>query len=695
MKRIILSLSLASTLLSAHNNEDLLSLSLEELLNIEVTTTSKYSEKLLDSPANIFLFTKETIRERGYFNVEDILESLPSVDVNKFSRSLSRDDISIRGINGNNKFLILLNGVRISAPAGGTIHTGYNFPVSHAKQVEVLLGPAGVVYGADAYAGVINILTETDADVVELYASVGQDKYLNSFANVSHNFDKFHINAFISGYRSQEYNTASEYATLYPSPTPSNVQGDYSFSPTQDVVFFTNIASDNFEVGVNHFEHEASMNFVFKPDKASFDAESQDQNRMTNIYAKAKFDINSKLHSDTTLSYARSEQNHKTYFNNLFSGFKHAYKYAKVDKYSLNQDFTLKLESHQLSLGISLDYIDVIPRGPDLPEPYDIGKSSKNQNLTYITDPSVPINFNEYSYENYGFYIQDNYKINEQLRVVVGARYDYNTLYDDTFNPRASLIYKPSNHDVFKVLYSNAFLAPASDQVYNEYGDVTGKNGRFRQVSNSNLKPEELQTIELNYEHFFSANTHVKIAPYYSEIENLILENFTYSTKTQIFDNIGHSEIYGVDMTLDDTSKFGEFVLKSWLNVSYTHANVHTKLNETYATPQVAEYKAKAGSTMIYADNFYITPKLYYIGETPTNKNLSSKDTRKQIVDAYFYMDLNVRYQMLKGLYITADVYNLFDKRYYSATSGKNEKITFVGAPQPGRLITAGLYYKF
>ncbi|SFV66419.1 TonB-dependent receptor; Outer membrane receptor for ferrienterochelin and colicins [hydrothermal vent metagenome] len=502
MKKSLISLSLASSLLLAQNNEELFSMSLEDLLNVEVSTTSKYSEKLIDSPANIYLFTKETIRERAYFSVTDILESLPSVDVNKFSRVVARDDISIRGIAGNNKFLILLNGVRISAPAGGVMHIGYNFPVAYAKQVEVILGPTGVIYGADAYAGVVNILTETDKDLIELYASAGQDNYFNSFANISHNFNSFHLNAFISGYQSQEYKLKNNYPDLYPSPAPSNVQNGYSFAPTKDIVFFTNVATENFEVGINHFENEASLNFSVKAEKSSFDENSKNIHRVTNLYAKAKFDIIKELYSTTTLSFAREERDKKTYFSNSFSSFKPAYKYSKVDKYSLNQDFLLQVESHQISLGISLDHINVIPRGADLSSPYDTSKSSTKQNINYI-DTNTSVNFNEYTYQNYGIYIQDNYELNHELRLVVAARYDTNTLYNDTFNPRAALIYKATYRDVFKFLYSNAFLAPASDQIYNEYGDITQKDTgfSFRHVSNSSLKPEELQTLELNYEH--------------------------------------------------------------------------------------------------------------------------------------------------------------------------------------------------
>ncbi len=56
-------------------------LSLEELMQLEIITTSKYTEKIYDSPAKIYSISREQIQERGYQNVEDILRSLPGVDL--------------------------------------------------------------------------------------------------------------------------------------------------------------------------------------------------------------------------------------------------------------------------------------------------------------------------------------------------------------------------------------------------------------------------------------------------------------------------------------------------------------------------------------------------------------------------------------------------------------------------------------
>lgn len=699
MKKYFISLSFVYSNLFASNItsygvDELFDLSLEQLMQIKITTASKYFQDQKDSPVNIFLFTQQTIKERGYENVLDILESLPSVDVNHISSSFGKDDISIRGAAGNNKFLILLNGVRISSPSGEITPIGHNYPIYHAKQVEVLLGAAGVTYGADAYAGVVNIITNDKSNGGELYISTARDGYFNSYANGSYQFDDFELNTMITGYRDRQNDLSSLYRDEYQIPAPANVQNGYNFSATKDITFFTNIKSKNFEAGINHYEHDHSLNYIFKPIGSSFDEDSVFSNRLTNVYSKAVFDISKDFLSQTTLSYARSELDNGTYFKNIFVGFNQAYKYSLTNNYSILQDFSLELDSHHLSFGASFDYFDIIPRSADLESAYNTSKSSTNQNLNYF-GTSTPVNFHQYNYKNYGFYIQDDYRFNTSLHFVIGMRYDINTLYDNSFNPRASIIYRPNQDNVIKLIYSSAFLAPPSDKIYNEYGDITQQNVgySFRHMSNPDLQPERLRTIELNYEYFFNKNRYIKFAPYYTAIKDMIAEQSAYSSsggttyETVYFDNVAKSTIVGADVTFNDVSSVGRLEFKSWVNLSYTDAKVKEAQGEK-DMPQVAKYKAKLGSTIIYDSKLYVTPKIRYIGKTPL-----AEDTKS--ADAYSLVDLNLQYKVTKDLSLVSNVYNLFDKRYMNATSSFENSVFQGESPQPSRLVTIGVCYKF
>ena len=107
------------------------------------------------------VITQEQIRTRGYKSVLDVLKDLPGIHISQNTLERSYNNVTSRGISGNNRFLILLDGVRIDSPSTDNLPMAENYPLYHASQVEVLFGPASAIYGADAFAGVINLITAT------------------------------------------------------------------------------------------------------------------------------------------------------------------------------------------------------------------------------------------------------------------------------------------------------------------------------------------------------------------------------------------------------------------------------------------------------------------------------------------------------------------------------------------------------
>lgn len=138
----------------------LLGLSLEELMNISIVTASKREESIQSTPSTVTVVTQQQITDRHYINLIDLLQDLPGFDIQKATDETRYHNITFRGHLGNNKFLILQNGIRIDSPTGEIIPVADNFPLYNAKQIEILYGPAAALYGADAFGGVINIITK-------------------------------------------------------------------------------------------------------------------------------------------------------------------------------------------------------------------------------------------------------------------------------------------------------------------------------------------------------------------------------------------------------------------------------------------------------------------------------------------------------------------------------------------------------
>jgi iron complex outermembrane receptor protein len=144
---------------------DLGQASLEDLMNIEVTSVSKREEKLSRAAAAVFVINADDIRRSGATNIPDLLRMVPGVDVEQISANAWA--ISIRGFNSrySNKVLVLIDGRTVYDPFfSGTYWDQIELPLEDIDRIEVIKGPGSTVWGANAVNGVISIMTKSSKD---------------------------------------------------------------------------------------------------------------------------------------------------------------------------------------------------------------------------------------------------------------------------------------------------------------------------------------------------------------------------------------------------------------------------------------------------------------------------------------------------------------------------------------------------
>ncbi|HEX4940121.1 MAG TPA: TonB-dependent receptor plug domain-containing protein, partial [Candidatus Kapabacteria bacterium] len=146
---------------SPEEGSPLLEYTLTELLSLHVETASRSIEALDRAPATVYVITADDIRTYGYRNLADALENVPGVmGINK---SFFLDG-GQRGLFGNfSQTLLLINGREFQGLATQEAFISDQFATDNIRQIEVMNSPGSVLYGANAYSGVINILTR-DAD---------------------------------------------------------------------------------------------------------------------------------------------------------------------------------------------------------------------------------------------------------------------------------------------------------------------------------------------------------------------------------------------------------------------------------------------------------------------------------------------------------------------------------------------------
>jgi len=157
---LLLALSLALSAPAQNPPQDLSKLSVEDLMNVEVTSVSKKEQKVSQTAAAIFVITQEDIRRSGAINIPDLLRMVPGVNVAQINSNIWA--ISVRGFNGefSNKLLVMLDGRIVYLPTfSGVFWDVLDVPLEDIERIEVIRGPGGATWGANAVDGVINSIT--------------------------------------------------------------------------------------------------------------------------------------------------------------------------------------------------------------------------------------------------------------------------------------------------------------------------------------------------------------------------------------------------------------------------------------------------------------------------------------------------------------------------------------------------------
>lgn len=139
--------------------------SLEQLLDVQVTSVSKKEQTLSKAAAAIFVITQDDIRNSGARNLPDVLRMAPGVDVAQINANAWA--ISIRGFNSrySDKVLVLVDGRSVYTPSfSGVYWDQIPMPLENIDRVEVIRGPGATVWGANAVNGVINVITKSSED---------------------------------------------------------------------------------------------------------------------------------------------------------------------------------------------------------------------------------------------------------------------------------------------------------------------------------------------------------------------------------------------------------------------------------------------------------------------------------------------------------------------------------------------------
>jgi iron complex outermembrane recepter protein len=146
---------------NSRNVPDVTTMSMEDLMNLQVTSVSKRTQKVADAAAAIFVITQEDIRRSGATSIPEALRLVPGLEVARIDQN--KWAIGSRGFNGrfDNKLLVLIDGRSVYTPLfSGVYWNVEDVMLEDVDRIEVIRGPGATLWGANAVDGVINVITK-------------------------------------------------------------------------------------------------------------------------------------------------------------------------------------------------------------------------------------------------------------------------------------------------------------------------------------------------------------------------------------------------------------------------------------------------------------------------------------------------------------------------------------------------------
>lgn len=600
-------------LIDAESNENAIKDTFRFLEDTEVVTATRTKTKIKEAPAAIYLISSKQIKERGYRTLSDALHDVPGMDF-QHNYGIYPDLIHQRGlVGGMQRTLLYIDGIpdnnlNENAMLAGSVR----FPLQNVERIEIISGPASVLYGANAFNGIINIITK---DGIQNPGNHVETTYGSYEASRNSNYSRPGYGTNIALRGSSEGETPIQYSIFgyYFQTEGPNMGGIQKLNPKNNGA---TEESPNYNYKfdpVYRVSNQLCGNTMCDPNKNSIgyfwsDGYNVSSEKTYNITAKfskggLRFQtINWQyLQGQGTFPNGTEQIDQRRRgslglpglngsawdfrSNSVLIGYD-----AKISE-KLNID-TEGIVRHSEILNSSREQYPN-QTGPSATyRPTDITQSDQYSRPDYGYFGESRINYNHnsslsttlglfvrnyvvgkdygssdrYQYSNFAIYLQQTYRPVSKITLSAGFRRDYITTYGYASTPRASIIYQITPKLNLKFLIGQAFREPSAIELFS----LTPQR-----KPNPSLSPEKLTSVELGLGYRFSKALYSSIQTFYNTNSDLILqvqtndrstiETITPNNPWLQNQNVGRARIYGVETETDWK------VTNKWnLNLNYT-----------------------------------------------------------------------------------------------------------------------------
>lgn len=655
----------------------------EELLFMEipiVVTASRKEQPVTEAPAAVTVITAEDIKQSGATNIPDILRTVPGVDMMAIT---ARDEqVSIRGFNEymSNKLLVMIDGRSIYWDAEGNVFWD-SIPITleEIERIEIVKGPGSSLYGANAYCGVINIITKSLDKTKGTRVSLTGGTRDTLLTSVLHSGQSEKVDYRVSAEldRTNEWRSDEKAGKI----TRANAVVEYKVGKESKL---------SVSGGRAHFK-----------DRKLFTAEVLGASELT-----GDFDY-------VQLNYDRPSIKFRTFV-----------KKENVDADQLRRDvrWTWQTETYDAEIQHSMNVGE---------RNFLVSGASCRHNV--IDKNSVILEKN--SQNLWALFLEDEAKITDQVKLTLGGRYDWHPLVKERFSPRGNVLYSLNNH-IFRLSAGKAYRNPAfvDSYIYQFEQGITPLPSplpslplSYLYTGNKDLKPESVTSYEAGYRAAWlkkRVNTDMNL--FYNKYTDLFgyVKTVTPYTSAELTALLGVNpvllgldpatvipkHILSVRQNAEDAVGIGgevslDVLITNWLSgvANYSYQRIKDEKDNLF-TAKVdekgrvrAEYpknKANVGLKMKLKSSISANLFAHWVDKTQRCIYDLENNEYTTDMDGYTIFNASVGYGFLKNnAEVSLSVFNLFNDKHYEYPVGVN--LPDPSSDEVGRRVTANVSYKF
>lgn len=650
-----------SSIWGQSGNTDSLTKNMDEV----VITATRTERKLGNVTVPVSIITQKNIQQAGSLRLNDILAEQTGLSLTTGFGA----GVQMQGLNPDYT-LILINGENVIGRTAGILDLN-RFTVGNIKKIEIVKGPSSSLYGSEAMAGVINIITDNTPSK-QLSASLRYGTYNTMDANInfSHKIKKLTLNGLLNNYNSDGFSIRPftiertvapiwritnqwNFSYALSDKVKINFLARYHYEKIKNKIATSNVGSTTYTDGK---EIQKDLNLI-----PSVDIQFNNRTKSTFRFNNSIFEAAQNLESAVSSSY-----------NDYFK--------QSLHRAENQTDFTI---NKQWVINSGLGYLA------------ETVKSSRYDNVNEIKRNAVVYAFS-----------QVEYKPSEKITAITGIRYDDNQKYASAFSPKLSVLYKHNKQLSFTGSIGRGFKAPDFRQLYlnftntaagsySVFGSLEAQEqinklqglGQIATIENdyyalADLKPEFSTGINfgINWTNNWFTS---KINFFRNDIDNLIESRLvaTYNNGAQIFSYLNVRKALTEGFEINNTIPIHKYVtLAAGYQFLYTankdditnieSGNVFTKdengfarrMNKSdyFGLPNRSKHLANAKLTF-EKNNFFANTRVIYRGKwAVADKNGNSLyDNNDDFAEGQFLINMAVGKQFNNQLKIQGGCDNL------------------------------------